>query len=97
MIETDVKYAGHLERQRAQVERLAKQEEKRIPADLDYEAIRGLKNEAKQRFAEIRPETLGQAGRIPGITPADVAMLVTWMQKLERERAKAEDPQVADK
>ena len=88
MIETDAKYAGHLDRQRAQVERLAKQEERKIPADLDYQAIRGLKNEAKQRFSDICPATLGQAGRIPGITPADIAMLVTWLQKLERERAK---------
>ena len=88
IIEIDVKYAGHLDRQRAQVERLAKQEERKIPTDLDYQAIRGLKNEAKQRFSDIRPATLGQAGRIPGITPADIAMLVTWLQKLERERAK---------
>lgn len=87
LIETDVKYAGHLARQRTQVARLAKQEERKIPANLDYDSIRGLKNEAKQRFAEIRPETLGQAGRIPGITPADVGMLVVWLEKLERERA----------
>ncbi len=87
MIETDIKYAGHLDRQRAQVERLAKQDSRKIPAGLDYEAIRGLKNEAKQRFTEIRPETLGQAGRIPGITPADVTMLVIWLEKLEREKA----------
>lgn len=87
MIETDIKYAGHLDRQRAQVDRLAKQEGRKIPADLDYGAIRGLKNEAKQRFSEIRPETLGQAGRIPGITPADVTMLVIWLEKMERERS----------
>jgi len=87
MIETDIKYAGHLDRQRTQVARLAKQDSRKIPADLDYQAIRGLKTEAKQRFSEIRPETLGQAGRIPGITPADVTMLVIWLEKLEREKA----------
>ncbi len=86
MIETDFKYEGHLARQKTQVQRMARQEGRKIPRDLDYETIRGLKNEAKQRFADIRPETLGQAGRIPGITPADVGMLVVWLEKLERER-----------
>ncbi len=87
LIETEVKYEGHLERQESQIHRLAKQEGRRIPAGLDYTTIRGLKKEAQQRFAEIRPETLGQAGRIPGITPADIAMLVVWLEKLERENA----------
>lgn len=85
LIETDVKYEGHLGRQKAQVERLGRQEGRKLPAILDYHAIRGLKKEAQQRFSEIRPETLGQASRIPGITPADVGMLVVWLEKLERE------------
>jgi len=85
LIETDVKYEGHLGRQKAQVERLGRQEGRKLPVNLDYHAIRGLKKEAQQRFSEIRPETLGQAGRIPGITPADVGMLVVWLEKLERE------------
>jgi len=66
---------------------MARQEGKRIPDGLDYTTIRGLKKEAQIRFTEIRPATLGQAGRIPGITPADVAMLVIWLEKLERETA----------
>ena len=85
LIETDVKYEGHLGRQKAQVERLGRQEGRKLPANLDYNAIRGLKKEAQQRFSEIRPETLGQAGRIPGITPADVGMLAVWLEKLDRE------------
>lgn len=85
MIETDCKYAGHMDRQRAQVVRMARQEARKIPKELDYQAIRGLKTEAKQRFSEVRPQTLGQAGRIPGITPADTSMLVVWLEKLERE------------
>lgn len=87
LIETDFKYEGHLGRQRTQIDRMARQETKRLPANLDYEGIRGLKREAQLRFSEIRPTTLGQAGRIPGITPADVAMLAVWLEKLEREAA----------
>ncbi len=85
LIETQFKYEGHLGRQQTQIERMARQESRRIPEALDYATIRGLKKEAQIRFTEIRPATLGQAGRIPGITPADVAMLVVWLEKLERE------------
>ncbi|MEM1084049.1 MAG: tRNA uridine-5-carboxymethylaminomethyl(34) synthesis enzyme MnmG [Verrucomicrobiota bacterium] len=81
LIETELKYEGHLERQLMQVEKMARQEQKRIPDDLDYAAITGLKTEARQRFTELRPATLGQAGRIPGITPADVAVLAIWLEK----------------
>jgi tRNA uridine 5-carboxymethylaminomethyl modification enzyme len=85
LIETDFKYEGHLGRQRTQIERMSRQENRRISANLDYATIHGLKKEAQHRFSEIRPATLGQAGRIPGITPADVAMLAVWLEKLERE------------
>lgn len=87
LIETDFKYEGHLGRQRQQIERMARQETRRIPESLDFSTIRGLKKEAQLRFTEIRPATLGQAARIPGITPADVAMLVVWLEKLDREAA----------
>jgi tRNA uridine 5-carboxymethylaminomethyl modification enzyme len=85
LIETDFKYEGHLGRQQQQIDRMARQENRRIPEDLDFNAISGLKKEAQIRFSEIRPSTLGQASRIPGITPADVGMLVVWLEKLERE------------
>jgi tRNA uridine 5-carboxymethylaminomethyl modification enzyme len=85
LIETRFKYEGHLERQQSQINRLARQENRRLPQDLDYSSIRGLKKEAQVRFAEVRPLTVGQAGRIPGITPADIAILVVWLEKLERE------------
>ncbi|GAA5482617.1 tRNA uridine-5-carboxymethylaminomethyl(34) synthesis enzyme MnmG [Haloferula sargassicola] len=81
LIETEFKYEGHLQRQQVQVARMARAEEKRIPDSLDFHEITGLKTEAKQRFSEIRPATLGQAGRIPGITPADVAVLAVWLEK----------------
>jgi tRNA uridine 5-carboxymethylaminomethyl modification enzyme len=76
-----LKYEGHLQRQQVQVERMARHENKRIPAALDYTQIRGLKKEAQVNFTRIRPTTLGQAGRISGITPADVAILAVWMEK----------------
>ena len=84
LIETELKYEGHLNRQQVQVERMARHEDKRIPADLDYTAIRGLKKEAQVNFGRIRPATLGQAGRISGITPADVAVLAVWLEKGSR-------------
>ena len=85
ILEIDCKNSGHIARQQIQVNRMARLEGRQIPADLDYTTIRGLKKEAQLRFSEIRPATLGQAGRIPGITPADMALLVIWMAKLERE------------
>jgi len=90
LIETDFKYEGHLGRQQTQINRMARQESRKVPADLDYSTIRGLKKEAQVRFSEIRPMTLGQAGRIPGITPADIAMLAVWLEKRDREEQPAE-------
>jgi len=85
IIETDFKYEGHLNRQRTQIQRMTLQEGRRLPGNLNYSAVLGLKKEAQVRFTEIRPATLGQAGRIPGITPADIAILAVWLEKLERE------------
>jgi len=85
LIETHFKYEGHLERQQTQIDRLSRQESRRIPHDLDFTTIHGLKKEAIARFSEIRPATLGQAARIPGITPADVAILNVWLEKLSRQ------------
>lgn len=89
LIETNFKYEGHLGRQQVQIDRMSRQEGKRLPEDLDYTAIRGLKKEAQVRFTEIRPATLGQAGRIPGITPADLAILLVWLEKRGREEITA--------
>lgn len=84
LIETDFKYKGHLGRQQQQIDRLARQEGKRIPTGLDFTTILALKKEAQVRFSEIRPQTIGQAGRIPGITPSDVAILMIWLEKEDR-------------
>ena len=87
LIETDFKYEGHILRQQQQVDRVARQELRPLPAGLDYHAIAGLKREAQHRLSEIRPLTLGQAARISGITPADIALLSIWLEKTRRERA----------
>lgn len=84
LIQTEFKYEGHLGRQQQQIDRMSRQEGKRIPEDLDFAAIPALKKEAQLRFSEIRPLTIGQASRIPGITPADIAILVVWLEKRDR-------------
>ena len=84
LIETDFKYEGHLGRQQQQIDRMSRQEGKGIPEDLDFAEIHALKKEAQVRFSEIRPRTVGQAARIPGITPADLALLVVWLEKRDR-------------
>ena len=87
LIETDFRYEGHIQRQQQQVDRLARQHTRSLPADLDYGQISGLKPEASQRLNEIRPQTLGQAARISGLTPADLAVLSIWLEKRDRSRS----------
>lgn len=74
-VEIQVKYQGYIERQLDQIERMRKQEEARIPADIDYRAIPGLTSEVREKLDRFRPDTLGQAARIQGVTPAAVAIL----------------------
>lgn len=74
-VEIQVKYQGYIERQLDQIERMRKQEEARIPADLDYRSISGLTSEVREKLERFRPDTLGQAARIQGITPAAIAIL----------------------
>jgi tRNA uridine 5-carboxymethylaminomethyl modification enzyme len=85
LIETEFRYEGHLQRQQLQIDRMARHESKRIPSDVDYAAIHGLKKEAQTKLGQIRPATLGQAGRISGITPADLAIVAVWMERHDRE------------
>ena len=77
---------GHdlIDRQRRQVARLEKMEEVLLPADLDYGAIRGLLAESRQKLDKVRPRTLGQAGRISGVTPADIQLLSIYLNSLRR-------------
>ena len=80
LLETDFKYAGHLERQQTQIARLKRMEDKRIPDSFDYDTVNGLKAEARHHLATIRPTTIGQASRISGITPADIAILAVALR-----------------
>lgn len=79
-IVTDITHAGYIERMRIQAARIQKQEDRRIPDSIDYAAIPAMKTEARQRFARVRPATIGQASRIPGITPADIALLLVHIK-----------------
>jgi tRNA uridine 5-carboxymethylaminomethyl modification enzyme len=77
---TDVKYAGYVTRQEEQVARQRRLSEKRIPASFDYARLSQLRFEARQKLSRVRPVTLAQAGRISGITPADIALLLAHLE-----------------
>ncbi|OUM98844.1 MAG: tRNA uridine(34) 5-carboxymethylaminomethyl synthesis enzyme MnmG [Paenibacillaceae bacterium ZCTH02-B3] len=83
-VEIRVKYEGYIEKQLQQVERMAKMERKRIPPDIDYASIHGLASEAKQKLAQVRPLSIGQAARISGVTPADISILLIHLEQRQR-------------
>ena len=80
-VEISVKYEGYIQRQQKQVEDFRKMERHKIPANLDYHSIQGLRLEAREKLSEIRPLDLGQASRISGVSPADVAALMIWLER----------------
>lgn len=80
-VEIQVKYAGYLSRQEKQVEAFRKEENRLLPDDLDYNAIAGLRLEARDKLSQIRPMSIGQAGRISGVSPADVAVLLIYLEQ----------------
>jgi len=80
-VEIQIKYAGYLARQQDEIERQSRQQQTKLPEDLVYEQIRGLSAEAVQKLAEQRPTTVGEAGRIPGVTPAAVSLLLVHLKK----------------
>ena len=77
--ETQVRYEGYLKRSRDEAERAKKMEQSPLPPDLDYSAIAGLRLEAREKLARIRPLNLGQAERISGVSPADIAVLMVYL------------------
>ncbi len=81
--EIQIKYAGYLARQERQVEEFKKEESRLLPRDLDYGSIAGLRLEARQKLAQIRPLSVGQAGRISGVSPADIAVLLICLEQRE--------------
>ena len=80
-VEIQIKYAGYLARQEKQVAEFKKEESRLLPADIDYDSIAGLRLEARQKLSEIRPMSLGQASRISGVSPADIAVLLIWLEQ----------------
>ena len=90
-VEISLKYEGYIVRQAAQVEHFLKLERRRIPEDLDYQDVGSLRIEARQKLEKFKPETLGQASRIAGVSPADVAVLQVYLEK--RGRRKDPDPE----
>ena len=80
-IEIGVKYAGYIDRQQEEIDRLRRYENTRLPLDFDYSIIEGLSNEVKQKLGNTRPQTLAQASRIPGVTPAAVSLLLVYLKK----------------
>ena len=80
-VEVQAKYSGYLKRQREEIDRAQRNEDLALPADLDYAEVGGLSNEVRQRLRDVRPATLGQAARIPGLTPAAVSLLLVHLKK----------------
>ncbi|MBP3378034.1 MAG: tRNA uridine-5-carboxymethylaminomethyl(34) synthesis enzyme MnmG, partial [Clostridia bacterium] len=77
---TEIKYEGYIKHQLEEVARQQKSETTRLPSDIDYSEIRGLRLEAAQKLSKVRPETIGQASRISGVNPADITVLLIWLQ-----------------
>ena len=75
-----MKYAGYLARQEKQVAEFKKAEAKRLPEDIDYTSIAGLRLEAQEKLSQIRPMSIGQASRISGVSPADIAVLLIYLE-----------------
>ena len=80
-VEIQIKYAGYLERQEKQVAEFKKEESRLLPADIDYNTITGLRLEARDKLSAIRPMSIGQAGRISGVSPSDIAVLLIYLEQ----------------
>lgn len=78
-VETQIRYAGYIEKQQRQVDRFASMEKKRLPDDIDYRSIKGIRLEAAEKLEAVQPATLGQAMRISGVSPADINVLAVWL------------------
>ncbi len=83
-LEIELKYSGYIKIQQEQIEKMRRLEEKKLPADLDYKMIKGLRLEAQEKLNKFRPLNVGQAGRISGVNPADVSVLLIWLASQEK-------------
>jgi tRNA uridine 5-carboxymethylaminomethyl modification enzyme len=94
-VEIAIKYAGYVERQEIEVARSKGLEEKNIPTTFDFSTVPSLRLEARQKLAEIQPRTVGQAGRISGVSPADISILLVWLKRAGSVDGKNEDPKTS--
>ncbi|MDH3561103.1 MAG: tRNA uridine-5-carboxymethylaminomethyl(34) synthesis enzyme MnmG, partial [Gammaproteobacteria bacterium] len=88
-IEIQAKYAGYLERQQAEIARLKRHQQQALPVDFDYNTVRGLSNEVFEKLQAVRPQNIGQAARIPGVTPAAISLLLIHLKKRDRVERKS--------
>ncbi len=95
-VEIEVKYAGYIVKQRRQVERMRRLENRKIPTGFDYGQVVGLRNEAQQKLEHFRPATVGQAARIQGVNPADISLLLVHLERYSRQHAGAGRKQPAE-
>ena len=85
-VNINIKYEGYIKRQLSQVKQFKKMEKKRIPKDIDYEDVGSLRIEAKQKLSKIRPSSIGQASRISGVSPADISVLLIYLEQMHHRR-----------
>jgi tRNA uridine 5-carboxymethylaminomethyl modification enzyme len=96
-VQIEAKYAGYIEKQRIEVGRFRRLEDRRIPADLDYDALVGLRTEAREKLAYVRPATVGQATRLAGVNPADISVLLVHLKRLDSMSQRSTNGQAAKK
>ena len=82
-LEVEIKYSGYIRVQQEQIDKMRKLESKALPDDVDYKTIKGLRLEAQEKLNKFRPLNVGQAGRISGVNPADVSVLLVWLASME--------------
>ena len=90
-VEIELKYEGYIKRQRADIEEARRLERKRLPPQVDYAQIKGLRLEAVEKLNKVKPENIGQAGRISGVSPADISVLLIWLAAQERQQREGAD------
>ena len=90
MMEVQIKYEGYIQKQQQRIEKFKRLENKKLPADIDYDQIDGLRIEARQKMNDFRPLSVGQASRISGVSPADINVLLIYMEKMRRKNGKNE-------
>ena len=90
-VEIQIKYEGYINRQLAVVEQVRRLESKLLPEDIDYSTIDGLRLEAREKLGKVRPESIGQASRISGVSPADISVLIIYLSTLKNKKTAGEE------